>query len=140
MIQCFNTRARVLKRARGVILSINIIFNRCKGSSLRSLGEFRAFIISLTHSLLIDIDSLTLRLHSTEQYIHKHNTNYTITKYTCNTNYINWLALNMIQRFNTRARVLRRTRDVILSSNIIFNSLQRVYWALATGSGYDIAM
>ena len=38
----------------------------------------------------------------------------------------NWLALNMIQRFDTRARVLRRTRDVILSSNI-FNSLQRVY-------------
>ena len=25
--------------------------------------------------------------------------------------YFNWLALNMIQRFNTRARVLRRTRD-----------------------------
>ena len=59
-------------------------------------------IISLTHSLLIEIcailiiqkayytlvyltrlfiSSLTLRLHSTEQYIHKHNTNYTIQKY-----------------------------------------------------------
>ena len=59
-------------------------------------------IISLTHSLLIEmrailiiqeakyklvylarlfIASLTLRLHSTEQCIHKHNTNYTIQKY-----------------------------------------------------------
>ena len=59
-------------------------------------------IISLTHSLLIEmhailiiqeakyklvyltrlfIASLTLRLHCTEQCIHKHNTNYTIEKY-----------------------------------------------------------
>ena len=72
-------------------------------------------MISLTHSLLIEIcailifqeakyklvyltrifiASLTLRLHSTEQYIHKHNTNYTIQKvyteknYTCNANYM----------------------------------------------------
>ena len=36
--------------------------------------------------------------------------------------YPNWLALDMIQRFNTRTGVLKRTRDVILSSNIIFNS------------------
>ena len=59
-------------------------------------------IISLTHSLLIEIRailiiqeakyklvyltrlfiaSLTLRLHRTEQYIHKYKTNYTIQKY-----------------------------------------------------------
>ena len=59
-------------------------------------------IISLTHSLLIEMRAiliiqeakcklvdltrlfialLTLRLHSTEQCIHKHNTNYTIEKY-----------------------------------------------------------
>ena len=59
-------------------------------------------IISLTHSLLIEmrailiiqevkyklvyitrlfLAALTLRLHSTEQCIHKHNTNYTIEKY-----------------------------------------------------------
>ena len=59
-------------------------------------------IFSLTHSLLIEmrailitqeakyklvyltrlfIASLTLRLHCTEQCIHKHNTNYTIEKY-----------------------------------------------------------
>ena len=36
--------------------------------------------------------------------------------------YFNWLALDMIQRFNTRTGVLKRTRDVILSGNIIFNS------------------
>ena len=75
----------------------------------------------------------TSSLHSTEQYIHKHNTNYTIQKYIhrkitqcklhagmrlyVHTKYFNWLALNMIQRFNARAR----TRDVILSGNIIFN-------------------
>ena len=55
-------------------------------------------IISLTHSLLIEMRAiliiqeakyklvntkykLTLRLHSTEQCIHRHNTNYTIEKY-----------------------------------------------------------
>ena len=42
-------------------------------------------IISLTYSLLIEtqlfIASLTLRLHSTEQYIQKDNTNYKIQKY-----------------------------------------------------------
>ena len=38
--------------------------------------------------------------------------------------YFNWLAFNMIQRYNTRARVPKRTKDVILSGNIIFNSLQ----------------
>ena len=64
--------------------------------------ENQPLIISLTHSLLIEmrailiiqeakyklvyltrlfIASLTLRLHSTEQCIHKHNTNYTIEKY-----------------------------------------------------------
>ena len=124
-------------------------------------------IISLTHSLLIEIRSILIiqeateyklvylcstrlfiasliwRLHSTEQYIHKHNTNYTIQKYIhrkitqcklhagmrphhciCSNKYFNWFAVNMIQRFNTRARVLKSTRDVILSSNIIFNCLQ----------------
>ena len=58
-------------------------------------------------------------------------------------NTFNWLALNITQRFNAQARVPERTRDVILSSNIIFNSLQglhdeevyilracRVYWIL----------
>ena len=46
--------------------------------------------------------------------------------------YFNWFALNVIQHFNTRARVLKRTRGVILLSNIIFNSLQGllVYYAL----------
>ena len=129
-------------------------------------------IISLTHSLLIEIRailiiqegrskiiqeakyklayltqlfkaSLTLRLHSTEQYIHKHYTNYTIQKYMhrkitsrklhagmrpyVHNKYFNWLALNMIQRYNTRARVLKRTKDIILSGNIIFNSLQGLH-------------
>ena len=41
--------------------------------------------------------------------------------------YFNWLALNMIQRYNTRARVVKRTKDVILSGNIIFNSLQELH-------------
>ena len=41
--------------------------------------------------------------------------------------YFNWLALNMIQRYNTRARVLKRTKDIILSGNIIFNSLQGLH-------------
>ena len=41
--------------------------------------------------------------------------------------YFNWLALDMIQLFNTRAGVLKRTTDVILSSNIIFNSLQGLH-------------
>ena len=41
--------------------------------------------------------------------------------------YFNWLALNMIQRYNTRARVAKRTKDVILSGNIIFNSLQELH-------------
>ena len=41
--------------------------------------------------------------------------------------YFNWLALDMIQRFNTRAGVPKRTRDVILSSNIIFNFLQGLH-------------
>ena len=36
----------------------------------------------------------------------------------------------MIQHFNTWARVLKRTRDVILSSNIIFNSLQGLHCIL----------
>ena len=121
-------------------------------------------IISLTHSLSIEIRavliiqeakyklvyltrlfiaSLTLRLHSIEQCIQKHNTNYAIEKYTnrkitqcklhagmrpyVHNKYFNWVALNMIQRFNTRARVLKRTRDVILSSNIIFYSLQGLH-------------
>ena len=121
-------------------------------------------IIRLTHSLLIEIRagliiqetkyklvyltwlfiaSLTLRLHSTEQCIQKHNRNYAIEKYTnrkitqcklhpgmrpyVHNKYFNWLALNMIQDFNTRARVLKRTRDVILSINIIFNSLQGLH-------------
>ena len=121
-------------------------------------------IISLTNSLLIEIRavliiqepkykfvylaqlfiaSLTLRLHSTEQYIHKHYTNYTIQKYMhrkitqcklhpgmrpyAHNKYFNWLALNMIQHFNTRARVLKRTRDVILSNNIIFYSLKGLH-------------
>ena len=59
------------------------------------------------------IASLTLRLHSTEQSIHKHYTNYTIEKYMhriitqcklhanirphVHNKYFNWLALNMIQ-------------------------------------------
>ena len=34
------------------------------------------------YKLVYLIASLTLRLHSTEQCIHKHNTNYTIEKYT----------------------------------------------------------
>ena len=120
-------------------------------------------IISLTHSLLIEMRAiliiqevkyklvyltrlfialLTLRLHSTEQCVHKHDTNYTIEKYMqrnytmqitskhstiCSSQIFNWLALNMIQRFNTRARVLKRTRDLILPSNIIFNSLQGLH-------------
>ena len=33
--------------------------------------------------------------------------------------YFNWLALDMIQRFNTRARAPKTTRDVILSSNTV---------------------
>ena len=41
--------------------------------------------------------------------------------------YFNWLALNMIQRYNTRARVVKTTKDVILSGNIIFNSLQELH-------------
>ena len=41
--------------------------------------------------------------------------------------YFSRLALNMIQRYNTRARVLKRTKDVILPGNIIFNSLQGLH-------------
>ena len=41
--------------------------------------------------------------------------------------YFNWLALNMIQRYNARERVVKRTKDVILSGNIIFNSLQELH-------------
>ena len=41
--------------------------------------------------------------------------------------YFNWLALNMIQSYNTRARVVKRTKHVTLSGNIIFNSLQELY-------------
>ena len=33
----------------------------------------------------------------------------------------------MIQHFNTRARVLKRARDLIRPSNIIFNSLQGLH-------------
>ena len=83
----------------------------------------------------------TLRLHSTEQYIHQHNTNYTIQKYMqitqcklhagmrphVHNKCFNWLALDMIQCFNTRARALKRARDVIVPSNIIFNSLQGLH-------------
>ena len=79
----------------------------------------------------------------TEQCIHKHNTNYPIAieKYMhrkitqcklhasirpyVHNKYFNWL--NMIECFNTWVRVLKRTRDVILSSNIIFNSLQGLH-------------
>ena len=107
-------------------------------------------IISLTHSLLIEIRailiiqeakyklvyltqlfkaSLTLRLHSTEQYIHKHYTNYTIQKYMHRKITQCKLHAGMRQYVHnnlltTRARVLKRTKDVILSGNIIFNSLQ----------------
>ena len=126
--------------------------------------SFIGCLISLTHSLLIEICAiliiqkalyklvyltrlfialLTLHLHSTEQYIHKHNTNYTIQKYMhrkitqcklhagmrpyVRNKYFNWLALDIIQGFNTQAGVLKRTRDVILSSNIIFNALQGLH-------------
>ena len=41
--------------------------------------------------------------------------------------YLNWLALDMIQRLNTRAGVPKKTKDVILSSNIIFDSLQGLH-------------
>ena len=41
--------------------------------------------------------------------------------------YFNFLALDMIQGFNTRAGDLKITKDVILSSNIIFNSLQGLH-------------
>ena len=73
----------------------------------------------------------------------KHNINYAIEKYTnrkitqcklhvgmrpyVHNKYFNWVALNMIQRFDTRARVLKRTKDVILSGNIIFYSLQGLH-------------
>ena len=51
--------------------------------------------------------------------------------------YFNWLALDMIQRFNTRTGVLKRTRDVILSSNIIFNS-KGVVLAYQKRTGSDV--
>ena len=88
----------------------NIFAQRWKISQLLGLWEnakenqplIGCLIISLTHSPLIEmrailiiqdakyklvyftrlfIPSLTLHLHSTEQCIHKHNTNYTIEKY-----------------------------------------------------------
>ena len=37
--------------------------------------------------------------------------------------HFNWLALNMIQRYNTRAKVLKRTKDVIVSGNIILRAI-----------------
>ena len=56
---------------------------------------------------------------------------YTQKNYTCNgmgpyilNKYVNWLALNMIQCFNTRARVLKRARGVILS--ILFSTRCKV--------------
>ena len=122
-------------------------------------------IISLTHSLLVEIRAILIiqeakyklvyltllfiasltckyiaqyKLHNTKIYEQK---NYTMQNYikACDhityvhNKYFNWFALNKTQHFNTRARVLKRTRDVILSSNIIFNSLQGsiVYCALA---------
>ena len=113
------------------------------------LIEIRAVLIiqeakyKLVHLTRLFIASLALRLHSTEQCIQKHNTNHAIEKYTnrkitqcklhaglrpyVHNKYFNWLALNMIQRFNTRARVLKRIRDVIFSNNIIFYSLQGLH-------------
>ena len=128
--------------------------SQARGTRLPLIGYL---IISRTHSLLTEIRailiiqqakyklvyltrlfiaSLTLRLHSAEQYIHKHYTNYTIQKYIhrkitqcklqaamrpyVHNKYFNWLTLNKIQCFNTLARVLKRTRDVILLGNIIF--------------------
>ena len=125
-------------------------------------------IISLTHSLLLEIRAvliiqeakyklvyltqlfiapLTLHLHSTEQCIQKHYTNYAIEKYTqcklqteklhnandmhaCDHMFITntlMVNLNMIQHFKIWARVLKRARDAILSSNIIFHSLQGLH-------------
>ena len=81
----------------------------------------------LLRSLIIA--SLTLRLHDTEQDIPKqyklHNTNNTQTKYIQNVHnkYFNWIALNVIQRFNTWAEVLKRTGDIALSSIIVFDFL-----------------
>ena len=76
------------------------------------------------------------KLHNTKIYAQK---NYTM-QITCmqacdhityvHNKYFNGFALNMIQHFNTRARVLKRTRDITLSSNIIFNSLQGLHRVL----------
>ena len=82
----------------------------------------------LVYSIQLFKASLTLRLHSTEQYIHKHFTNYTIQKYMhrkitqCRHAGMRQYVHNNL--LTTRARVLKRTKDVILSGNIIFNSLQ----------------
>ena len=114
-----------------------------------ALIEIRAVLIvqeakyKLVYLPQLFIASLTLRLHSTEQYIQKHDTNHATEKHTnrkitqcilhagmrpyVHNKYFNWLALNMVQHFNTRARVLKRTRDVILSGNIIFYSLQGLH-------------
>ena len=110
-----------------------------------TIQEAKYKLVYLTRDRLF-IASLTLRLHRTKQYIHKYKTNYTIQKYmhrkitqcklhACrhatyvDNKYFSWLALdlNMIQRFNTRARVLKRTTDVILLSNVIFISLQELH-------------
>ena len=103
-------------------------------SAILIIQEAKYKLVYLTQ---LFIASLTLRLHCTEQYIYKHYTNYTIQKYMhrkitqcklylgmrpyVHNKYFNWLALKRIQRYNTRARVLKRTKDVILSGNIIFN-------------------
>ena len=96
------------------------------------LIEIRAILIiqeayyKLVYLTRLFIALLTLRQHSTEQYINKHNTNNTIQKYIhrkitqcklhagmrpyVHNKHFNWLALNMIQCFNTQERVLKRTR------------------------------
>ena len=69
------------------------------------------------------------KLHIRKIYAQKNYTMQITRKHStkCSHQICNWLALNMIQRFNTRSRVLKRTGDLILSSNIIFNSLQGLH-------------
>ena len=98
-----------------------LILNSCNFNYSRS--KIQTYLLNITHPFKA---SLTLRLHSTEQYIHKHYTNYTIQKYVhrkitqcklhagmrpyAHNKYFNWLALNMIQRYNLRQELLKELR------------------------------
>ena len=114
---------------------MEVLIKYCINSFLKLTNSFDRklinFLQNYTTSYYRTIHSQAqYKLYNTKIYAQKNYTMQITCRHACDhityvhNKYFNWFALNIIQHFNTRARVLKRTRDVILSSNIIFNSLQ----------------